>query len=876
MQIDSDQHRAVAVLGATNTGKTHFAMERMLAHESGMIGFPLRLLARENYERAVAAKGATQVALITGEEKIVPKGARYFLCTTEAMPTTRPVAFLGLDEVQMCADPDRGHVFTERLLHARGRFETMFMGADTIKPLIRALVPDAEFISRPRMSTLSYTGARKLTRLPRRSAIVAFTAADVYAMAELIRRQRGGAAVIMGALSPRTRNAQVELYQSGEVDFLVATDAIGMGLNMDVDHVAFATVRKFDGRQHRALAPAELAQIAGRAGRHMNDGTFGTTAGLDGLDEDVVGHIEEHDFPALEKIFWRNARLDFRSIDSLRRSLAESPSRLELARARAADDEISLSQLAADPDIQRAAESKEAVHLLWEVCRIPDFRKVASDAHARLLGEIYGHLRSDAGRLPTDWLAGQIDRLDRTGGDIETLTQRIAGIRIWTYVAYHADWVTDPDHWRERTRDIEDKLSDVLHERLMQRFVDKRTAHLVRKLNEDRDLLGAVKRDGEVLVEGHAVGYLEGFRFTADHGSDGPDGIAAQRAVERAASRALRDEIQRRVDALSAADDDAFTLADPRSREPDIIWQDAPIARLAKGDAVLRPRINVFRSDLLDAEQEKRIRQRLDAWLRSRIAALLGPLTARPEDLPAGAARGVLFRLGEHLGSMPRALVKDEVAALDKDTRRALRQVGVRIGRESVFAPVTLKTHAVTMRGVLYALDQGMPFPLALPADGRASLPAGKAAESRFLEAIGYRLVGALAVRVEILERVASDAWDLSAKGPFEEPAQLMNLVGCGAEDLGRVLHALGYQRETKDEKVSYRPKRRQAGRTGAPAAAAAGRKSRRGPDRKDGKKTKTGEARRPHRENKQPERKPDPDSPFAKLAELKFRDTGD
>jgi len=683
-------------------------------------------------------------------------------------------------------------------------------------------------------------------------------------------------------LSPRTRNAQVELYQSGEVDFLVATDAIGMGLNMDVDHVAFATVRKFDGRQHRALAPAELAQIAGRAGRHMNDGSFGTTAGLSGLDEDVVGRIEEHDFPPLEKIFWRNARLDFRSIDSLRRTLAETPGRDALIRARPADDELSLAQLAADPAVQRQAEGKDAVQLLWEVCRIPDFRKVASDAHARLLGEIYGYLRSDAGRLPTDWLAGQIDRLDRTGGDIETLTQRIAGIRIWTYVAYHADWVSDPDHWRERTRDIEDKLSDVLHERLMQRFVDKRTAHLVRKLNEDRDLLGAVKRDGEVLVEGHGVGRLDGFRFTADHGIDGPDGIAAQRAVERAASRALKDEIQRRVDALASDTDDAFALADPRAGEPDMVWRDAPVARLAKGNAVLRPRVNVFRSELLDAEQEKRIRQRLEAWIKARVELLLGPLMTPPESLPPGSARGLLFRLGEHLGSMPRALIKDEIAALDQDARRALRKAGLRIGRESVFAPVTLKTHAVSLRGVLFALDAGMPFPLPLPADGRSSLPAGKGMDAKFLEAIGYRLVGPLAVRVEILERVATEAWDLAEKGPFAEPAQLMNLMGCGAEELGRVLHALGYQRETKDEQVTYRPKRRQAGRTGTAPDPARPKGPRKGPrkggqkDNNKGDRKGNRKARPPRNAAKKPERAPDPHSPFAKLAELKLRDTGD
>ncbi len=848
--IDTGEPRIIAVLGATNTGKTHFAMDRMLAHETGMIGFPLRLLARENYDRAVKIKGANQVALITGEEKIVPKGARYFLCTTEAMPTTRPVAFLGIDEIQMCADPDRGHVFTDRLLHARGRFETMFMGADTIKPLIRALVPEAEFMERPRLSTLSYTGPRKMARLPRRSAIVAFTASEVYAMAELIRRQRGGAAVIMGALSPRTRNAQVELYQSGEVDFLVATDAIGMGLNMDVDHVAFAQVRKFDGRQHRSLAASELAQVAGRAGRHMNDGTFGTTAALSAFDEEAVRRIEEHDFPALEKIFWRNSRLEFRSLDTLQRSLAEAPTLPYLTRARPADDEISLRALAADKDVAALATNPEAVRLLWEVCRIPDFRKVASDAHTRLLADIYEHLRSDKACLPTDWLAGQIDRLDRTGGDIETLTQRIAGIRIWTYVAFHADWVTDPAHWQGRTRDIEDKLSDVLHERLIQRFVDKRTAHLVRRLNEDRDLLGAVRADGEVLVEGHSVGRLSGFRFTPDHGPQGAEGVAAARAVDRAAAQALRQEIERRVVSLAGAADDQIAIPDPRTAEtPDILWQGTQVGRVVAGSDLLRPQVTLFKSELLDSGQERRIRDRLETWLRDYLHGMLAPLFADASALPSGAARGLHFRLTEHLGSMPRALVKAEIEALDKESRRALRAIGIRIGRESVYAPQLLKSKPVTLRGLLWALHHEMALPLPLPADGRASVPTGRELPPAFLEAIGYRPLGPIAVRLEILERVASEAWDLSAKGPFDEPAVLMNLMGCGADDLAEVLKRLGYQRNTKGEAVTYRPKRREAGRTGKPRP------------KKGGKP--------------QPQPKIDLDSPFAKLRELNIGGTG-
>ena len=867
MQISSERGRVVAVLGATNTGKTHFAMERMLAHDSGMIGFPLRLLARENYDRAVKIKGENQVALITGEEKITPKGARYFLCTTEAMPTTRPVSFLGLDEVQMCADPDRGHIFTERLLAARGTYETMFMGADTIKPLIRELLPEAEFVARPRLSSLSYGGHHKLARLPRRTAVVAFTGSEVYSMAELIRRQRGGAAVIMGALSPRTRNSQVELYQSGEVDYLVATDAIGMGLNMDIDHVAFSQVRKFDGHRHRMLSAAELAQVAGRAGRHMTNGTFGTTSALNGLGEDHVRRIEEHDFPALQKIFWRNAKLDFRSSDRLRRSLSEGPSSPQLTPARQAEDEVFLSALAANQEIAALASDPDGVRQLWDVCRIPDFRKVASDAHIDLLSEIYCHLRGAEGRLPTDWLATQIDRLDRTGGDIETLTQRIAGIRIWTYVAFRDDWVADPNHWRERTRTIEDKLSDVLHERLMQRFVDKRTAHLVRRLKEDHELLSAVRNDGEVLVEGHSVGRLTGFRFTADHGMDGADGVTAVRAIERAAAQALRQEIQNRVDELTRAPHHAFSLADPRtSVAPDLLWRNVPVARLVPGDRLLRPKLTLFKSELLDSEQERLIRAQLEHWLNGHIQGLLSPLFADAGKLPSGAARGLHFRLSENLGSMPRALVKDEIDALDQENRRALRAIGIRIGRETVYAPTLLKSRAVALRGLLWALANDMAFPLALPSNGRASVRLEKDARRDFIEAIGYRPLGALGVRVEILERIALVAWKLSERGPFEEPAQLMNLIGCHANELADVLKRLGYQRETKNERVIYRSKKRQAGRTGKPPVFS-GRQKNRG--NKPGIKNYKGYATKGKSEPQF-----DPDSPFAKLRELNLNGT--
>ncbi|MHA1565722.1 MAG: helicase-related protein, partial [Alphaproteobacteria bacterium] len=484
--------RITAVLGPTNTGKTYLAIERMLGHRSGMIGFPLRLLARENYDRVCKARGAAQVALITGEERIIPAQPRYFLCTVEAMPLDRRVAFLAVDEIQLCADPERGHVFTNRLLEARGEEETMFLGAETIGPMIARLLPEAHFVTRNRMSRLSYTGPKKLTRLPRRSAVIGFSASAVYGLAEMLRRQRGGTAVVLGALSPRTRNAQVAMYEAGEVDYLVATDAIGMGLNMAIDHVAFSGLIKFDGRQPRHLSAPEIAQIAGRAGRHMSDGTFGTTNELSGLEPQLVEALEDHQFDRLKTIYWRNGVLDFSSLDALQRSLAAPPPGRGLVRARAADDLLALKALRGDEEVVRLAGGGESVALLWDVCQVPDFRKALGSGHARLVGRIFKYLMSDEGVLPVDWVARSISRLDRTDGDIDTLVGRIAHIRTWTYISHRGDWLEDAAHWQGQARALEDKLSDALHEGLTQRFVDRRAAALVSRISAGETLLGAV------------------------------------------------------------------------------------------------------------------------------------------------------------------------------------------------------------------------------------------------------------------------------------------------------------------------------------------------------------------------------------------------
>ena len=816
MSRTEPRSQVTAVLGPTNTGKTHLALERLLGHESGMIGFPLRLLARENYDRAVRLKGRREVALITGEEKIVPPDARYFLCTVESMPLTRRVAFIGVDEIQMCADPDRGHVFTDRLLHARGAVETMFMGAETIRPLLRRLAPDAQVETRERMSTLSYTGQRKLQRLPPRSAVVAFSTADVYGLAEIIRRQRGGAGVVLGALSPRTRNAQVAMYQAGEVDYLVATDAIGMGLNMDINHVLFAATRKFDGRGMRMLTAAELAQIAGRAGRHVNDGTFGTTADIGALDPETVDRIETHAFDPLEVLCWRNSDLAFHSVAALRASLARRPRRAGLVRAREADDELVLGVLARDADILDRSRHPAGVRLLWEVCQIPDFQKVMSEAHAQLLAQIFHHLTDGAGaalrRLPTDWVARHVDRIDRIDGDIDTLSQRIAHIRTWTYVSHRADWVGDSIHWQERTRAIEDRLSDALHERLIQRFVDRRTSVLVGRMRERSQLLSAVTPSGDVMVEGAYVGSLHGFRFRADRSAERErpgESRNTLRLFNAAAARALRGEIAGRVARLEADGDDAFALDD----EARIRWRGAVVARLAAGSHMLQPRVEADASDLLEPEPRRRIRRRLERWLAAHVERRLTSLyRARRADLP-GPARGLVFQVGEALGSLPRRRAAAQITALGEADRRALRALGLRIGQESVYFPDLLKPGAVAVRRLLWGAHHGAVPPPA-PPPGRVSVPADPTIAQGFYEAVGYRPLGTLAVRVDIVERAASLARALSRDGGgFTVVPELPALLGCRSADLPAVLADLGYRREDgPDGPVFIARRGRQAG----------------------------------------------------------------
>ncbi|HEX8445071.1 MAG TPA: helicase-related protein [Sphingomonas sp.] len=802
----SSDSRLVAVLGPTNTGKTHLAIERMCAHSSGMIGFPLRLLAREVYDRVVRIKGERSVALITGEEKILPPDARWFLTTAESMPLDRDFAFVGLDEAQLGADPSRGHVFTDRLLRARGRDETMILGSDALRPMLKALTPSLDIISRPRFSTLRFAGSTKLSRLPPRSAIVAFSAEEVYAVAEMLRRFRGGAAVVMGALSPRTRNAQVAMFQAGEVDYLVATDAIGMGLNMDVSHVAFASLRKYDGKRQRRLTVAEMAQIAGRAGRHQRDGTFGTLSfeGSRGaaFEEEEVHAIEEHTFPPLEQLFWREGQPDTTSVDTLIADLERKPDARVLRAAPEAIDLAVLKRLAEEPWVRDRARGDRMVRRLWSACGLPDFRKTGADPHGRLVGRIYRHLTEDDGHLPAGWFAEELARLDNVQGDVETVADRIAGVRTWAYIAHRPDWLQDPPKWAERTRELEERLSDALHQRLTQRFVDRRTAVLMRDLGaKGIDALPvAIGDDGTVSVADEPIGRLEGFRFHVD-----PDAkLLDKKRLLAAAERRLGTTLGDRARLLAADPDDWFTLATDPGRPVAIFWRGDVVARLERGRSVLAPRIVLHRAlDLLRTPDRILVEDRLVAWLMTTLDRVLRPLSAiaRGATDPARAAslRALLAPLVESGGTIERAAIAGTVTALDRDDRRAAQALGLRIGTMDVFHPGLLKPEPMRWRLALAAIREGTVMP-GCPAPGAVALPTPDTAEAEaaFLRA-GFRPLGAQMLRVDMVERLARIAHDArpEAKGgraPFQPDPALPISLGLLPDSFARLMQVLGFR----------------------------------------------------------------------------------
>ena len=809
-------HNVTAVLGPTNTGKTHMAVERMLAHGSGMIGLPLRLLAREIYDRVRLKAGDHAVALVTGEEKIIPAEPRYWVATVEAMPPDVSVPFLAIDEVQLCADFERGHIFTDRVLNRRGNEETMLLGAATMKPILEAMLPKTTFVSRPRFSKLTYAGQKKMSRLPRRSAIVAFSADMVYSVAELIRRQSGGAAVVLGALSPRTRNAQVALYQSGDVDYIVATDAIGMGLNMNVDHVAFAATRKFDGFQFRELNAGELGQVAGRAGRFMNDGTFGVTGEAEAFDPDMVERLEHHNFDPIRTLQWRNPDLDFASLERLRRSLSTFPRKEGLTRAQAGPDVDALEAIARDPAIADMVKSRSDVERLWSACQIPDYRNISPAEHAHLVGRVFQDLATGQGFISENWFSRQLSHCDNVEGDLDTLSNRISHVRTWTFIANRGNWLKAPIYWQRRAQEIEEKLSDALHQRLTQRFIDRRTSVLMRRLAQKEELMSTVEEDGAIHVEGEYVGRIKGFNFI-------PDGVNEsheQRTLKAAAVQAVAAEILARANAASMSADPDLKL----THDGQIIWNNAVIGTLEAGETLLHPRARIVASDLLASQPRDDVQSRLQKFIDRHIAALLEPLIKLSEnETLTGIARGIAFRLVETLGVLPRETVLEDVKSLSQEDRAALRGQGVRFGAFHIFIPLLLKPAATELRLLLWALQlkkagnfelSALPNP---PGQGLTSTHFDRTTPVGFYGVCGYRICGARVVRIDMLERLADLVrervfWKQRFPeevrpagshegGGFTIVSDMMSLVGCSGEEFEGILKSLGFRVQKKTVK---------------------------------------------------------------------------
>ena len=765
----------------------------MLGHKSGMIGLPLRLLAREVYDKVVAAKGKTRVALITGEEKILPPKPAYYISTTEAMPLSEPVSFMAIDEIQLAGDRERGHTFTNRLLNARGSDETMLMGASTIEPIIRKLLPEAEIIRRARFSELSYVKPKKLTRLPKRTAVIAFSLERVYTVAELLRRTYGGVAVVMGALSPKTRNAQVELYQSGEVDYIVATDAIGMGLNMDIDHVVFADVEKFDGRTKRKLFAHELAQVAGRAGRYMNSGTFTCLLEIaDGLSLSDVERIENHRFPPLKKLQWRSSNLDYASVARLIKSLQFRPDHALLAPAEEALDLAHLKTFANAGEIGGLTPAD--VQTLWQVCRIPDFLQISESHHFSLINKLYEFLCGD-GVIPHEWMAKQVASLDNASGNIETLMVKIASIRMWTYISHHPGWLSEAEHWAFVTRTIEDKLSEALHERIQQRFVDRRTSALMKNIGDKRHMT-KVDNDGTVSIEGHTLGVLQGFCFSPAADLQGEDG----KALLKQAEKFLRPLVADKAESFLQIEQKDLSLEISSTGRPRIIWEGHPIATLMKGQLILAPEVQLTGHPMLDEKDAQNCLSKLKIWIKASLEEHLETLVRlnravhnEKSDLP-GLTRGLAFKMLENLGVVARHFVADDIKVLSTDDRKALHKVGFWFGANFVYLPRLLKPAPTKWRLALWGLWEGVQAWPALPEPGVMWAETQKDTPKGFYQALGYRPVGAKAVRIDRLESLFDAVRPLGLNNAFfPVTPEIMGLVGLSGEDFASVMRFLGY-----------------------------------------------------------------------------------
>ena len=802
--MENNLKRITAVLGPTNTGKTHLAVETMMEYESGIIGFPLRLLAREIFDKCVNKIGAEKVALITGEEKIIPKFPKYYICTVESMPQDMMVDFIAVDEIQMCVDHERGHIFTDRLLHARGDKLTMFLGSHTMKSLISSLVDGVEFVNKERYSNLTYSGYKKISRLNPKTALIAFSIDEIYAIAELVRRQKGGAAIIMGSLSPKTRNSQVELYQSGDANFLVATDAIGMGINMDINNVSFSSLRKFDGKKNRKLNLSEISQIAGRAGRHINDGTFGVTGECKQLSFDEVEKLEKHELQKIDVLYWRNSEINFDSLDNLLSSLEKNTNNKFLKRINDCEDEKVLKFLIKNNNNLKNKLSKDFVKTLWECCQIPDFSKKAYGNHIEVVKKVFEFLTSNSGKVTNEYMKKQLEYLDRYDGNIDTLANRISNVRTWSYVANKKNWANNSDYWVERTKYIEDKLSDKLHEELTKSFVDKRISILSRTLKQDVALATEIKNENEVIIDEQYIGRLSGLKLDLDLKSESLK--TDIKSLRKAARQAIAPELMRRVNRIIRSE--VLRL----DNDHKIYWMDSPIAYISKGTNYLNPKLRLIVDEAIDPETKEKLKINLEKKLRTLISSELSDLVNLIKSkFKNNYARALCYQLFEKNGVMKRKTVNEMIKNISKDDRSNLRKAGVKIGRYHIFLPRMLKPSAVNLRVKLWKLYYPEDKKYIIPKSGLNFLKNETIENNKFLLICGFENFNKFYIRVDILERLFLKIIENIKDGVFKIDSNMINLIGCSKENFYKLLELMEYKRkkikDDKEEFFIYKPR---------------------------------------------------------------------
>jgi ATP-dependent RNA helicase SUPV3L1/SUV3 len=788
--MQNSSKKIIALLGPTNTGKTHDAIEQMLEFDSGIFGLPLRLLAREVYEKCVKKIGINKVALITGEEKIIPNSAIFFICTVESMPKDKIVDFVAIDEIQMCTDKGRGHIFTDRLLYARGEKLTIFLGSQVMKNIINDLVSNVEFVKKERFSKLSYGGYKKISRLDGKAAIIAFSIEEVYAIAELVRRQKGGAAVIMGSLSPKTRNSQVELYQSGDVDYLVATDAIGMGLNMDIEQIYFSNLKKFDGKKTRRLNLVELSQIAGRAGRYKNNGIFGTTGDCENLNLDEIEKIENHSLPNAKMLYWRNSNLDFNNVKRLISSLEVKPTSKNLIRANESADEIVLRFLL-KKNIENNIYSNN-LKLLWECCQIPDFEKKAYGQHITIVDAVFRFLSIRKKRIPNAYMKAQLDGLEKNHGNIDVLANRISNVRTWSYVANKKDWVENGDYWVQLTKNIEDNLSDRLHEELTKSFIDKKISILARGLKQDMLLETAVSEDNKVLIDKQYVGKLVGLKFIIDFNSKNLD--VDLKSIKKAARKGVEKELIKRAKRI--IQDNNLSIG----QENKIIWLENPIARIKKGENYLNPEIEIITDDALPLDIQKQLELFIKSWLSSYINEVLGDLINLINiKIENQYLRALSFQLYENNGVLKRKNIDEIIKLISKEERKKLWNMGIKIGRYHIFIPKMLKPKAVSLRTMLWKIFNDILPDTKMPKFG-LNFVVNENFNEKFLLLCGFERFKDYFVRIDILEKLFINIIEKSIDRKFKISTEMMNLLGCTKENFYKLMELMSYKKSQETD----------------------------------------------------------------------------